>query len=101
MQDEEVIRYTAAETMAHGFIIEVMLANYIKQFDPASHDDIAKTILETGKRTDHFAGVAKNDHAAEFFSDVVVTMHEVLERLVVRALERVRAGREAGEVASK
>ena len=81
-----------------GLRSELLLAQYIKKFDPADHGEIVKTILETGMRTDHFAGIAKTDEVAEVFSDIVVTMHEVLEKIVHRALERVRAGQEASKV---
>jgi len=51
------------------------------------------SLADVGKRTDHFAGLIKDDErAAEKFADVVVKMHAALDRLLERAVKRVLAG---------
>jgi hypothetical protein len=51
------------------------------------------SLADVGKRTDHFAGLIKDDErAAEKFADVVVKMHAALDRLLEQAVKRVLAG---------
>jgi hypothetical protein len=93
---DEGLRNVAADSMAQGFIVEILLTNYFKSFPPEVRDSLAKTIIAVGKKTDHFAGLIENEAEAEVFSDVVVKMHAALESLVQRSLLRLAAG-EAGQ----
>jgi pyruvate/2-oxoglutarate/acetoin dehydrogenase E1 component len=86
---EEAFRNVAADSMAQGFIVEILLTRYLKQFPPADREEIAESLIKTGRRIDHFHGVAKDDEfLAELFSDVTIRMHAALEALVKRAMRR-------------
>lgn len=100
--DEEMFRNVAADSMAQGFIIEILLAHYLGEMPPDDRLAIVESLTKTGKRTDHFAGLIKDDdRAAEKFADVVVKMHEALDGLIYRAVRRVVAGETAPDRAAK
>lgn len=93
LMDEEKLRDVAGKVMAYGFLLEILMARYLKAFPPEGRAEIIGSILGTGMRTDHFAGLIKNDETtAELFADVVVKSHQELERLVLRALDRTKVG---------
>lgn len=86
--DEEMLRNIAADNMAQGFIVELLLADHLKKFGPF-RDNLAQHIFTVGQRTDHYFGLAKDDATAEVFSDVVIRMHASLEGYLERALGRL------------
>ena len=91
---EEQLRNLAADSMAQGFIVELLLTEYLKKFGQLKFD-VAKSILDAGQRTDEFVGLVKDFAEAEVFADVVVKMHQALDTYVGRALKRVAAGEKA------
>lgn len=92
ISDEEMFRNIAADSMAQGFVVEILLAAYLKELLPADRIATVKAIEETGKKTAHFAGLTKDDErAAEKFADIVVKMHAALDGLLLRAVRRVLA----------
>lgn len=95
MTDDQ-LRNLAADSMAQGFLLEMLRTDYLRRFGPFRFD-MAKTILNVGQRTDHFAGLVKDFAEAEVFADVVVRMHQALDGYVGRALTRIAAGEKANE----
>jgi hypothetical protein len=93
--NDEAFRNVAADSMAQGYIVEILLTQYLKTFPPQLRQSLVETLLSNGKRTDHFAGLAKDDQTAEMLSDVVVRMHNALEGLVARSVQRLLAGEAA------
>ena len=87
--DEEALRKLAADSMAQGFIVEILLARYFRSFEPDYREGIARDLLSSGTRTDHFVGLAQDEATAEWFSDVVVKMHDMLGGYVHRAMARI------------
>ncbi|MGY3125055.1 hypothetical protein ACVWXQ_008992 [Bradyrhizobium sp. S3.14.4] len=68
ISDEEMFRNVAADSMAQGFIVEILLARYLGELLPADRIEIVETLTKQGKRTDQFAGLIKDDDkAAEKF----------------------------------
>lgn len=61
ISDEEMFRNVAADSMAQGFIVEILLANYLEELLPSDRIAVVEAITEQGKRTDHFAGLIKDD----------------------------------------
>ena len=86
---EDQIRQVAADQMAVGFIVEILLKEYLKSFPPEQRGEIAQTIIKTGERTDAFTNVVKDDFEAEAFADVVVLSHGKVQGYVERALARI------------
>jgi hypothetical protein len=90
--DEEMFRNVAADSMAQGFVVEILLAAYLKPLLPQDRVAALKAIEEMGKKTGHFTDLAKDDdRAAEKFADVVIKMHAALDGLLYRAARRVLA----------
>ena len=88
---EEQIRCVAAENMALSYLVEILLSRYLGPLDSPLREQLAKTIISNGKDTSQFFGVAQSETDAELLSDLAVKMHEVLETIVVRALDRSKA----------
>ena len=88
---EEQLRNIAADQMANAFITEILLCRYFKAHPEEMWDELGDHMVEVGKRTDHFTGIAKTEEEAEVFADVVVKMHDALRGYVDRALLRARA----------
>ncbi len=93
---EDQLRNLAADSMAQGFILELLLVDYLKKFGQFKFAT-AKSILDAGQRTDGYTGLVKDIGEAEVFSDVVVRMHQSLDEYVGRALKRIAAGEKANE----
>ena len=92
ISDEEMFRNVAADSMAQRFIVEFLLANYLRELLPGDRLQIIEALTKQGKKTDQFAGLIKDDDkAAEKFADVVVKMHQALDDLLYRAVRRVVA----------
>jgi hypothetical protein len=90
--NDEAFRKVAAASMAQGFVVEILLTQYLKAFPAGdSRTSICDTIIRTAQRTDHYAGLTKDEHTAELFADVVVRMHGAIEQLVSRAAARIAA----------
>jgi hypothetical protein len=91
--NDEAFRNVAADSMAQGFVVEILLSQYLKQFAGDSREEVCRSLISTGQRTEHFAGLAKDEETAELFADVVVRMHAALEGLVSRAAARLETSR--------
>ncbi len=92
ISDDEMFRNVAANSMAQRFIVEFLLANYLRELLPGDRLQIIEALTKQGKKTDQFAGLIKDDDkAAEKFADVVVKMHQALDDLLYRAVRRVVA----------
>lgn len=90
---EDQLRNLAADSMAQGFLVDMLLAEYFTRLGEKRFLK-AQKILDEGEMTDHFKGLAPDEEEAEVFSDVVVRMHEMLDRYVGRALVRAAAAEE-------
>ena len=93
--DEDQLRNIAADQMAQGFILEILLSRYFKSHPEEMWDDLGKLMVAGAKRTDHFTNVVKTDAEAEVFADVVVKMHQSIQTYVDRGLGRARASVQA------
>jgi len=88
--NDEAFRNVAADSMAQGFVVEILLTQYLKTFPAGKvRKKICDSIIQTAKRTDHYEGLIQDEHVAELFADVVVRMHRAVEALVSRAAARV------------
>jgi hypothetical protein len=87
--DDDKQRQVAGQVMAHGFLLEILMARYLSNFSTEGQTEIVDAILKTGMRTDHFEGLINDEQTAELFSDVVVKSHQELKRLVSQSLKRV------------
>jgi hypothetical protein len=87
--DDDKQRQVAGRVMAHGFLLEILMARYLSNFSTEGQTEIVDAILKTGMRTDHFEGLINDEQTAELFSDVVVKSHQELKRLVSQSLKRV------------
>lgn len=96
MTDDQ-LRNLAADSMAQGFLVEILLTDYLRRWG-GDRFDMAQTILDVGQRTDEFAGLVEDFAEAEVFADVVVRMHEALDGYVGRALKRAEAAEKMGAV---
>ena len=91
--EEEAFRNIAADNMALGFIVEILLAKYLKSFPPRERSVLVESIKQTGRETNHLRGVTEGDEAmSELLADVVVRMHGALDGYVARAFARIGAG---------
>jgi hypothetical protein len=99
--DDEAFRNVAADSMAQGFIVEILLSQYLRD-SPLEHRRVlADSLVTTGKRTDLFQGLTNDEATAELFSDVVVRMHGALEGIVARAMARAAAAESRGGAESQ
>lgn len=86
--DDDWLRNLAADSMAQGFLIELLLTEHLRSLGLKSADR-AQWILDVGQRTDHLQGRVRDVAKAEVLSDVVVRMHAALDGYVGRALARM------------
>jgi hypothetical protein len=88
--EEEAFRNVAADTMALGFIVEILLSRYFKSFPPEDRASLAASMKKTAREIGHLHGATKGNEAlSELLADVVVRMQPMLDRYVARALERI------------
>jgi hypothetical protein len=87
--DNEVFLELAANSAAQCIVVEILLSEHFKTFAPELRDDLAASVIETGKKAVLFAGRAKAEQMAELQSDLTVRTHAALEELVSRALARL------------
>jgi hypothetical protein len=87
--DDEALRNVAAESMAQGFIVEILLAAYLQPLAQDRREAFATSVLTAGQRTDHLDGLAKDEAMAELLTDVTGRMQAALEGLVFRAMRRL------------
>lgn len=85
---DEAFRNVAARVSAQGFIVEILLAQYLKAFPPELRDAIADTIIQAGKLYDPGVRVA-GERAAELLSDVTVRTPGFVEDYTRAALARI------------
>lgn len=101
MVDEDDFRTVAADDYAQGFLIEVLLSHYLNHAGPENAAAIAKALIETGVRTEHFGRFESDaERRAEQFADIAVRAQERIAALVQSALERAGAA-PAGEGGSE
>jgi hypothetical protein len=87
--DNEVFLELSANSAAQCIVVEILLSEHFKTFAPELRDDLAASVIETGKKAVLFAGRAKAEQVAELPSDLTVRTHAALEELVSRALARL------------
>jgi hypothetical protein len=90
--DEEAIRNVFADEMACGFLVELLLTDYLKRMPEPIRPGLVAAMRQTGRRIDHYAGLAKDERTAELLADVTVRMHDALDGYLDRALARLAAG---------
>jgi hypothetical protein len=87
--DDEAFRNVAADSMAHGFVLEILLAAYLQPLAQDRREAFATSVLTAGQRTDHLDGLAKDEAMAKLLGDVTARMQVALEGLVFRAMRRL------------
>jgi hypothetical protein len=87
--DDEAFRTLAAESMAQGFLLEILLAAYLQPLAQDRREAFATSVLTAGQRTDQLDGLSKDEARAELLSDVTRRMQAALEGLVFRAMRRL------------
>jgi hypothetical protein len=92
---EEYFRNVVADQIAQSFMLEVLLARYLRSHPPEMWEEIANLLTAVGQRTDHLTGMVKTDEEAEFLSDVVIRSRAHFQNYAERALHRARAEWEA------
>jgi hypothetical protein len=90
--DEEHLRNVFADQMAAGFIVELLLVDKLKSWPVEIRAQLVQAMRQSGRRTDQFAGAARNEAEAELLADVTVRMHRALDGYLDRALARLEAG---------
>jgi len=75
---EEAFRNLAASSMAQGFVVEILLARYLREFNDEDRTKIVDSLLKTATRTDEFEGLTAGDEA---MSSVDVLVGRALRRL--------------------
>ena len=99
---DEAFRNVAADSMAQGYVIQILLSHFIKQFDhSALREEFAESLRAGGRKTDHFAGLRLPDSVAELLADVAVRQQAALDGLVARALEMANYSRPPKDAAQK
>lgn len=96
--DEEALRNVAADSMAQGFILELLLTRHVRSFPSETWEELARSIIQAGRNTAGFTGIAKTEHEAELLADVTVRMHRALATIVERSVQRAEAGLAASGV---
>lgn len=94
--DDQHLRNIAADQMAVGFIVELLLVDKLKSWPDEIRARLVQTLRDAARRTDQLAGTASNDHEAEVLADVTVRMHIAMDGYIDRALARLAAGEQAG-----
>ena len=87
--DDEAFRNVAAESMAQGFLLEILLAAYLQPLAQDRREAFATSVLTAGQRTDQLDGLAKDEATAELLGDATRRMQAALEGLVFRAMRRL------------
>jgi hypothetical protein len=90
---EEGVRNALGDLMAIGFLVELLVADYLQRSPEALRDELVEAIRSAGKETSQLAGLAPNEEAAELLADITVRMHDALDGYLDRALERLAAAR--------
>ena len=83
-----------ADQMACGFLLELLLADYLKRMPLGLRPGLVELIRTVGKRTFQLSDQPLNDEAAELLADVAVRMQGALDQYLSRALSRTVDGLE-------
>ena len=90
---EEGVRNALGDLMAIGFLVELLVADYLQRTSEPLRDRLVAAIRAAGKETSELAGLAADEEAAELLADITVRMHDAIDGYLDRALERIDAAR--------
>ena len=78
----------AVDNMALGFIVEILLSQYLKSFPAEIRSNAADLLKKAARKTDGL-GTDEDPHMTVLLSDVVVALPKRFDGYVDRALDRV------------
>jgi hypothetical protein len=100
---DEAFRNVAADSMAQGYVVQFLLAQFLKQFDYAAHRrECVEFLRAGGRKTDHLSALKLSDAVAEMLADVAVRQQAALDGLAERALAMAnhsRPPKDEGQIA--
>lgn len=88
VKGDEAFRELSASVFAQGFLIELLLARYLKLAGDEGVAELAGAIQRSSLDTTALSGVAKDESDAEFLADVTIKMQQVCEGMIDRAVFR-------------